>query len=90
MPGDNFLVAAIKHTFNRVRPSTRHLSFSYPSGHTTAVTFICGMLLFALLPWLLERAAQIARQPDSTGQGLLQNPWILRLARVSLASLNNI
>ena len=36
VPGDNYLVHFIKYKVNRVRPSTRLKSFSFPSGHSTA------------------------------------------------------
>jgi membrane-associated phospholipid phosphatase len=44
------LVSALKHAFGRVRPSTIHHTFSFPSGHTSAAVFIAGMLLVVLLP----------------------------------------
>lgn len=36
LSGDVLLVDFIKHVLQRVRPSTLHKTFSYPSGHTTA------------------------------------------------------
>ena len=35
-PGDNMLVHYFKSQFNRMRPSTRYKSFSFPSGHSAS------------------------------------------------------
>jgi membrane-associated phospholipid phosphatase len=53
--GDPLLVSALKGLFHRARPSAIHSSFAFPSGHTTAATFIVGTLLYVLLPVLLQR-----------------------------------
>lgn len=63
--GDPFLVDALKHAFMRVRPSPVHSTFAFPSGHTTAVTFITGTLLFILLPAVVEAACR--RFPGAEG-----------------------
>lgn len=52
--GDPLLVDALKHLFARVRPSTLHHTFSFPSGHTAAAVFIAGGLLTVLLPLTLR------------------------------------
>lgn len=38
IPGDNVLIGVLKHTFARIRPSTGHHTFSFPSGHAAAGT----------------------------------------------------
>lgn len=58
--GDPVLVGALKEAFERVRPSTAwHSTYSFPSGHTTATAFICGTLLYALLPAALAVLAEV-------------------------------
>lgn len=52
--GDPWLVDTLKHLFHRARPSPVHASFAFPSGHTTEVTFIWGVLLFVLLPTAMQ------------------------------------
>jgi membrane-associated phospholipid phosphatase len=52
---DAALVGALKSAFHRVRPSTEiHHTFSFPSGHTTAATFMVGAALVVLLPLVLR------------------------------------
>lgn len=66
--GDPLLVGALKEAFERVRPSTMwHTTFSFPSGHTTATSFICGTLLFVLFPVALAAAQE--RQQARQGGG---------------------
>lgn len=55
--GDPPLVWSLKELFHRTRPSTLHHTFSFPSGHTTAATFLIGGLLFILLPAALAGRA---------------------------------
>lgn len=53
--GDPWLVDTIKQIAERGRPSTvLHFTYSFPSGHTTASTFMAGYLAFALLPPLID------------------------------------
>ena len=59
--GDTLLVGALKEGFHRPRPSAGLSTWAFPSGHTTAATFICGVLLFVLLP-----AALAALQEEET------------------------
>ncbi|PSC70460.1 PAP2 family [Micractinium conductrix] len=51
---DPALVDTLKQAFHRVRPSEHHHTYAFPSGHTTAAAFICGTLLFVLLPAALQ------------------------------------
>lgn len=60
---DPLLVDALKRFFHRARPSLELHSFAFPSGHTTAATFIVGALLFILLP-----AALSANTPPSEAE----------------------
>jgi membrane-associated phospholipid phosphatase len=64
--GDPWLVDTLKHLFHRARPSPVHASFAFPSGHTTEVTFIWGVLLFVLLP----TAMQVLRESRGTEKQL--------------------
>lgn len=71
--GDPPLVDVLKNAFGRVRPSTLHHTFSFPSGHTSAAVFIAGGLVAVLLPLtaqLLNEKQQAA--PDSN-QGSRQS-----------------
>jgi len=57
-----------------VRPSELHHTYAFPSGHTTAATFIVGTLLFVALPLVApaltdEVGAGAAGQPASTRRG---------------------
>jgi membrane-associated phospholipid phosphatase len=87
--GDPFLVNALKHFFLRVRPSAVHSTFAFPSGHTTAATFMVGTLLFVLLPALIE-AASATMPPyrpfleSAIGKRLIQ--WRWRLWATAVAS----
>lgn len=56
--GDPPLVWTLKELFHRTRPSTLHHTFSFPSGHTTAATFLIGGCLFVLLPAALADKSQ--------------------------------
>lgn len=56
--GDPWLVNELKHYFHRIRPSELNNTYAFPSGHTTAATFIVGCLLFILLPAVLPARAQ--------------------------------
>jgi len=48
---DPWLVHALKELFARVRPSCEiHHTYSFPSGHTAAATFLVGAALVVLLP----------------------------------------
>lgn len=62
--GDPPLVWTLKELFHRSRPSTLHHTFSFPSGHTTAATFLIGGCLFVLLPAALTDSSQPSA-PDS-------------------------
>jgi membrane-associated phospholipid phosphatase len=64
--GDPLLVDALKHLFARVRPSTLHHTFSFPSGHTAAAVFIAGSLLTVLLPLTLR----LWSAPQSAGSSI--------------------
>ncbi|KAL4448375.1 hypothetical protein ABPG75_005594 [Micractinium tetrahymenae] len=59
---DPLLVDALKEAFQRARPSEHHHTFAFPSGHTTAASFVCGTLLFVLLPLALEALQQRQQQ----------------------------
>ncbi|KAK9826427.1 hypothetical protein WJX81_004447 [Elliptochloris bilobata] len=48
--GDVLGVEQLKQLFHRARPSDLHHTYAFPSGHTTAATFIVGALLFVALP----------------------------------------
>ena len=57
-----------------MRPSELHHTYAFPSGHTTAATFIVGTLLFVALPLVApaltdEAGAGAAGQPASTRRG---------------------
>lgn len=73
--GDPLLVDALKHLFARVRPSTLHHTFSFPSGHTAAAVFIAGGLLTVLLPLTLrlwsapQSAGSSSSSDDSNSTG---------------------
>jgi membrane-associated phospholipid phosphatase len=56
--GDPFLVVALKNVFQRIRPSPNHSTFAFPSGHTTAATYIMGAALCVLLPMALQRFSE--------------------------------
>lgn len=61
--------AALKHFFQRARPSSDlHSSFSFPSGHSTSVYFIVGFLFFIIVPALYETLKEDAQQsaPQAT------------------------
>ena len=75
--GDPALVAALKHIFCRVRPSEVHSSYAFPSGHTTAATFVLGALLFVLLP-ALERADTWTHSKRASAGAELggSRPWL--------------
>ncbi|KAK9822051.1 hypothetical protein WJX74_003410 [Apatococcus lobatus] len=83
--GDPPLVWTLKELFHRTRPSTLHHTFSFPSGHTTAATFLIGGCLFVLLPAALadrsqssapESAAIDQTQPSPAGNAAVAI-WIL-------------
>jgi hypothetical protein len=57
----------------RVRPSTLHHTFSFPSGHTTAAVFTVGALLLVLLPLLLEQEQE---QPGREGSSASGSTWL--------------
>lgn len=57
--GDPWLVDVLKHLFHRTRPSPVHSTFAFPSGHTTEVTFIWGVVLFMLLPTAISAVRQV-------------------------------
>jgi membrane-associated phospholipid phosphatase len=78
---DPALVHSLKAAFHRLRPSTLHHSFSFPSGHTTAASFIVGALVMVLLPLALQQAAQqqeaqqqAAQQQAAQQQAAQQQP----------------
>ena len=73
--GDPPLVWTLKELFHRVRPSTLHKTFSFPSGHTTAATFLIGGLLFSLLPAALAGQAD-AVSADKSEIEQSQNPQL--------------
>lgn len=54
--GDPLLVHFLKELYGRARPSTLHVTHSFPSGHTTAAFFLWGSLLLVLLPQLVPAA----------------------------------
>lgn len=64
------LVAALKEAAHRERPSALLHSWAWPSGHTTAATFIVGALLYLLLPELavLRRAELAGSEPQQQRQ----------------------
>uniref|UniRef100_A0A383VL17 Phosphatidic acid phosphatase type 2/haloperoxidase domain-containing protein n=1 Tax=Tetradesmus obliquus TaxID=3088 RepID=A0A383VL17_TETOB len=62
--GDPPLVATLKDAFARVRPSTLHHTYSFPSGHTSAAVFIIGALVVVLLPLTVQLL-----QEKATGSG---------------------
>ena len=62
--GDPPLVWTLKELFHRSRPSTLHHTFSFPSGHTTAATFLMGSLLFVLLPATLADKPGVTSSPS--------------------------
>jgi membrane-associated phospholipid phosphatase len=68
--GDPPLVATLKDAFARVRPSTLHHTYSFPSGHTSAAVFIVGALVVVLLPLtvqlLQKKAASSSNNPSSS------------------------
>jgi len=66
MHGDPFLVDMLKHIFQRVRPSPVHVSYAFPSGHTTSATFIIGTLIFVLFPTVLEATRVNTQIRDSS------------------------
>jgi membrane-associated phospholipid phosphatase len=70
--GDPPLVATLKDAFARVRPSTLHHTYSFPSGHTSAAVFIVGTLVVILLPLTLqllqEKAASYNNSSSSSDQ----------------------
>lgn len=93
--GDPFLVSALKHFFHRVRPSPVHSTFAFPSGHTTAATFMVGTLLFILLPALIEAAS--ATNPSCRpflrsvlGRGLVQWRWPLWATAVASTATGRV
>ena len=79
--GDPPLVWSLKELFHRTRPSTLHSTFSFPSGHTTAATFLIGGLLFTLLPVALAGKADSA--PADADE--LQKPELPQLGSTALA-----
>lgn len=64
--GDPLLVDTLKNAFARVRPSTIHSTFSFPSGHTTSAFFVIGVLLAVLLPAAVGPRGRVPR-----GMGLV-------------------
>ena len=73
--GDPLLVDALKHAFHRARPADYPTSFAFPSGHTTAATFICGTLLFVLLPLAVQALEEQQRE-----QRLQPGVWLQQAA----------
>lgn len=71
--GDPPLVAMLKDVFARVRPSTLHHTYSFPSGHTSSAVFIVGTLVVLLLPLtvqlLQEKAASSSSSSGQQGEG---------------------
>lgn len=71
---DPTLVHTLKEAFARVRPSLElHHTFAYPSGHTTAATFIVGAALVVLLPLALRLSGGgegTRRLPDGVAIGV--------------------
>jgi len=69
--GDPWLVNTIKDIAQRARPSSvLHFTYSFPSGHTTASTFMAGYLAFALLPPLIDslRADKAKARDEAAGK----------------------
>lgn len=60
---EGFIVDGLKDFFQRDRPSPIHRTLSFPSGHTTDVTFLWATLLFVLIPAVLHKA------PPALGSG---------------------
>ena len=83
--GDPPLVWTLKELFHRTRPSTLHHTFSFPSGHTTAATFLIGGCLFVLLPAALADSSQPSAPDSATAEQAQPSPtgnaavaiWIL-------------
>jgi membrane-associated phospholipid phosphatase len=64
--GDAPLVATLKDAFARVRPSTLHHTYSFPSGHTSAAVFIVGALVVVLLPLTVQLLQEKAASSSSS------------------------
>jgi membrane-associated phospholipid phosphatase len=56
--GEPLLLDAVKEFFHRARPSEGHSSYAFPSGHSTAATFIIAALAFVICPLVLSSAAK--------------------------------
>lgn len=65
---DPVLVDYLKNVFQRVRPMEHHNTWAFPSGHTTAASFIVGTLLFVLLPLALLEASEQQQQQNQQQQ----------------------
>ena len=66
--GDPPLVDFLKHVFHRARPSDLHHTFSFPSGHTTAASFVVGTLVFVLAPAAIDAVVAAHGNSDATSQ----------------------
>lgn len=56
----------------RARPSDLHHTYAFPSGHTTAATFIVGALLFVALPLC---APALAEEVGPDGAASAAGSW---------------
>jgi membrane-associated phospholipid phosphatase len=68
---DPWLVASLKGVFARARPSVEiHHSYSFPSGHTAAATFLVGAALVVLLPLAARLMSEgVGRGSSGGGSG---------------------
>ncbi|GAX75547.1 hypothetical protein CEUSTIGMA_g2990.t1 [Chlamydomonas eustigma] len=72
---DPWVIAFLKESFHRLRPSPVLSSFSYPSGHTSAATFLVASLLFILIPLALRQRPDLAQRFSFLEA--LQGSWAL-------------
>lgn len=65
---DAKLTSALKHTFERARPSDDiYHNFSFPSGHSTSIYFTLGFFLLVVVPCLnsvLSRERQLSGRSE--------------------------
>ena len=68
LSADAKLTLTLKHAFVRSRPSAIHGGFSFPSGHSTSVYCVMGVLFLVLIPMLHQ-----VLQEQGTGGARAQN-----------------
>ena len=86
LSADAKLTLALKHAFARFRPSAIHGGFSFPSGHSTSVYCVMGVLFLVLIPMLhqalQEQGTEGAREQSGDSNQVTAAPgWLAAAAQ---------